>query len=174
MASRLPVKDLKKKNQLIWFATWIAFYILVSRFCIPFLSTSLVSHFSPGSLATTTGMTSPSPPPPLTTPEEAWFTLSVVLAVVGIFQWGSALHSKVVRRREHPDEESTHTSTRPYASGGWSLARLPLAAVNIFRVVAFRWTIELGTYDLKVADIFLTLAYVAFLLVSTRGGESAN
>jgi hypothetical protein len=54
------------------------------------------------------------------------------------------------------------------------LHAFPLAAVNIFRVVAFRWTIELGTYDLKVADIFLTLAYVAFLLVSTRGGESAN
>lgn len=114
---------------------------------------------------------SPSPPPHLTIPEEAWFTLSVFLAVIGIFQWGSALHSKVVGRREHPDEESTHTSTRPRASGGWSLVRLPLAAVNIFRVIAFRWTLEFGTYDLKVADIFLTLGYVAFLLASTRGGE---
>jgi len=90
------------------------------------------------------------------------------------------LHSKVVGQRRpprwDPDEESTHTSTRTRAKGdGWSLARLPLAAVNVFRVIAFRWTLEFGTYDLKVADIFLTLAYIAFLLAWTfRGGESRN
>ncbi|KAH0828785.1 putative ferric reductase [Lanmaoa asiatica] len=123
-------------------------------------------------------MTFIPPPPTSTTPTrsgldpevEAWLSLSLFLVVIGIFQWASVLHSKVVgqrRPRKGADEESTHTSPRPRAGDGWSLARLPLAVVNVFRVVAFRWTIEFGTYDLKMADVFLTLAYVAFLLVWT-------
>lgn len=120
-------------------------------------------------------MASPPPSPTLTIPEQAWFSLCIFLAVVGIFQWGSVLYSKVVKQRrpqKSPDEESTHMSN---ASGGWSLARLPLAVVNVFRVVAFRWTLEFGTYDLKVADIVLTLAYIAFLFGWTfNGGESTN
>ena len=101
-------------------------------------------------------------------PEAAWIILSIFLAVIGFFQWGSVLHSTVIRRyrtQGHADEESTHTSSRPRTE--WSLARLPLAAVNVFRVVAFRWTLEVGTYDLKVADIVLTLTYIAFLLFWT-------
>lgn len=127
-------------------------------------------------------MASPSPPPPISTtftgsefyPEEAWISLSLFLVVIGLFQWGSTLYSKVARRRRRPrkgaDEESTHTSPRPGPE--WSVARLPIAAVNVFRVVAFRWTLEFGTYDLKVAEVFLTLSYVAFLLMWTFvGGE---
>lgn len=112
-------------------------------------------------------------------PEEAWISLALFLIIIGLFQWGSILLSKVTRQRrprKDADEESTDTSARPHASpNGWSLARLPLAAINVFRVVAFRWTLEFGTYDLKVADVFLALAYVAFLLAWTFvGGESAN
>lgn len=101
-------------------------------------------------------------------PEEAWFTLSVFLAVIGLSYWASVLHTKLVQQRrpqKTTDEESTHAPTSP--APGWSLARLPLAAVNVFRVVAFRWTLEFGTYELKVVDILLTLAYIAFLLVWT-------
>ena len=126
----------------------------------------------------------PSPPPPTTTktglpsidfyPEEAWFCLSVFLAIIGLFQWGLVLHSKVARQRR-PQKDADEESTRSTRSAGWSLARLPLAVVNIFRVVAFRWTLEFGSYDLKVAEVFLTLAYIAFLLTWTFvGGESAG
>ncbi|KAG8221425.1 hypothetical protein J3R82DRAFT_1613 [Butyriboletus roseoflavus] len=106
-------------------------------------------------------------------PEEAWISLAIFLVVIGLFQWGSVLYSKVARQRRRPrrgaDEESTHMSARP--THGWSLARLPLGAVNVFRVVAFRWTLQFGTYDLKVADVFLTLAYIAFLLTWTFIGD---
>ena len=120
-------------------------------------------------------MASPPPGPPpsstLATPENAWFSVAGFLAVVGIFQWGSVLHSKLAKQRRPPrdsDEESTHSSiTRAHIGGGWSLTRLPLAVVNVFRVIAFRWALEVGTYDLKVADILLTLGYVAFLLAWT-------
>ncbi|KAF8555031.1 iron reductase [Imleria badia] len=120
------------------------------------------------------GSPPPPPSPTLTTPEQAWFSLCIFFAVVGIFQWGSVLHSKVVKQRrprKSPDEESTHTSS---TNGGRSLARLPIVAVNVFRVVAFRWTLEFGTYDLKVADIFLTLTYVAFLLGWTFEGAEKD
>ncbi|KAG6371094.1 hypothetical protein JVT61DRAFT_10635 [Boletus reticuloceps] len=123
-------------------------------------------------------MSSPPPSPPshtFSTIAEAWISLSAFFVVVGISQWSSVLYSKVVKQRRplrDPDEESTHTSiTRPRASsGGWSLARLPLAAVNVFRVVAFRWTLEFGTYDLRVVDVFLTLAYIALLFGLTFEG----
>ncbi|KAF8436560.1 ferric reductase NAD binding domain-containing protein [Boletus edulis BED1] len=121
-----------------------------------------------------------SPPPSLpsltlSTTVEAWIALSTFFVVVGISQWSSVLYSKVVKQHRpprDPDEESTHTSiARPRAnSGGWSLARLPLAAVNVFRVVAFRWTLEFGTYDLRVVDVFLTLAYIALLFGLTFEG----
>ncbi|KIJ06187.1 hypothetical protein PAXINDRAFT_92374 [Paxillus involutus ATCC 200175] len=101
-------------------------------------------------------------------PEETWFCLATFLFVVGLFQWGSILHSKLVKRRrpsKAPDEESTLSSARP--SKRFSLTRLPLAAVNIYRVVAFRWTLEFGSYVINMAEVFVTIAYVALLLTWT-------
>jgi ferric-chelate reductase len=101
-------------------------------------------------------------------PEETWFCLATFLFVVGLFQWGSILHSKLVKRRrpsKAPDEESTLSSARPPKR--FSLKRLPLAAVNIYRVVAFRWTLEFGSYVINMAEVFVTIAYVALLLTWT-------
>ncbi|KIK92932.1 hypothetical protein PAXRUDRAFT_146211, partial [Paxillus rubicundulus Ve08.2h10] len=101
-------------------------------------------------------------------PEETWFCLATFLSAVGVFQWGSILHLKLVqwhRPKKAPDEESTSSPTRPPKR--FSLARLPLAAVNIYRVVAFRWTLEFGPYAIKMAEVFVTIAYVALLLTWT-------
>ncbi|KIK79791.1 hypothetical protein PAXRUDRAFT_121749, partial [Paxillus rubicundulus Ve08.2h10] len=101
-------------------------------------------------------------------PEEIWFCLATFLFVVGLFQWGSILRSTLLKRcRENksPDEESTSSSARPPKR--LSLARLPLAAVNIFRVVAFRWTLEFGSYVINIAEVLVTIAYIALLLAWT-------
>ncbi|KAG2095871.1 ferric reductase NAD binding domain-containing protein [Suillus discolor] len=48
----------------------------------------------------------------------------------------------------------------------FSLRRIPLAIVNVYRVVAFRWTLEIGkSYTLNMAEVFVTVAYIALLLI---------
>ncbi|KAG1731750.1 ferric reductase NAD binding domain-containing protein, partial [Suillus lakei] len=97
-------------------------------------------------------------------PNQVWYTLAAFLFVVGFFQWGLFLHSKFARRRHHESDEETAIT-----NGGrhkFSLRRIPLAVINFYRVVAFRWTLEIGrSYTLNMAEIFVTLAYIALLLI---------
>ncbi|KAF9233766.1 FAD-binding domain-containing protein [Melanogaster broomeanus] len=81
-------------------------------------------------------------------PAEPYLILTVVLLVVGCFQWG--------------DEESMPASTR-----GTSVLSLPLAVVNSYRTVAFRTTVGVGSYIFNMAEVFAALAYVALLFIWT-------
>ncbi|KAG1804076.1 uncharacterized protein BJ212DRAFT_949944 [Suillus subaureus] len=77
-----------------------------------------------------------------TYPEQVWYTIAAFLFVVGCFQWGSLVHSKFARRRRYEsDEENGH---HQWHSIQISLRRIPLAIINFYRVVAFRWTLEIG------------------------------
>ncbi|KIK94322.1 hypothetical protein PAXRUDRAFT_828115 [Paxillus rubicundulus Ve08.2h10] len=96
-------------------------------------------------------------------PEEPYLILASVLLVVGCFQWGSFFHFKFTsRRRFIRDEESIPASRR-----GRSILSLPLAVVNFYRTIAFRTTIGIGSYIFNLAEVFVTLAYIALLLVWT-------
>lgn len=97
-------------------------------------------------------------------PEQVWYTIAAFLFVVGFFQWGSRIHSKFARRRHHEsDEETAATNDIQYK---FSLRHIPLAIVNVYRVVAFRWTLEIGqSYTLNMAEVFVTVAYIALLLI---------
>ncbi|KAF9223093.1 hypothetical protein BS17DRAFT_153260 [Gyrodon lividus] len=96
-------------------------------------------------------------------PEEPYLILAAVLLLVGCFQWGSFFHSKFAgRRRFTRDEESIPASRR-----GASVLSLPLAVVNLYRVVAFRTTVGVGSYTFNLVEVFATLAYIALLLVWT-------
>jgi ferric-chelate reductase len=99
-----------------------------------------------------------------TYPEQVWYTIAAFLFIVGCFQWGSFVHSKFARRRHHDsDEETATTNVIQYK---FSLRRIPLAIINFYRVVAFRWTLEIGqSYTLNVAEVFVTVAYIALLLI---------
>jgi ferric-chelate reductase len=99
-----------------------------------------------------------------TYPEQVWYTIAAFLFIVGCFQWGSFVHSKFARRRHHDsDEETATTNDIQYK---FSLRRIPLAIINFYRVVAFRWTLEIGqSYTLNVAEVFVTVAYIALLLI---------
>ncbi|KAF9238223.1 hypothetical protein BU15DRAFT_88459 [Melanogaster broomeanus] len=91
-------------------------------------------------------------------PQEAWYGIAVFLVGVGIFQWGTP--SKPAPRRE--------STTMPARTrGALSLWRVPLAAVNAYRVLAFRWTLEIGSYTLTMAEVFFALAYIAYLFTWT-------
>lgn len=95
-------------------------------------------------------------------PEQVWYVLAAFLFVVGCFEWGSSIHSKFARRRRfEPDEETgANQIHRQY-----SLRRVPLAFINFYRVVAFRWTLEIRqTYILNMAEVVMTLGYIALLV----------
>ncbi|EGO20038.1 hypothetical protein SERLADRAFT_442838 [Serpula lacrymans var. lacrymans S7.9] len=100
-------------------------------------------------------------------PEQVWYLFAVFIFVVGVFQWGSFLHSKFSRRHRRTgrtinDPELASTS----ASRGLSLRRIPLALTNAYRVVAFRWTLEIGSsYTLNMAEVFVTIAYIVMLFI---------
>ncbi|KAG2034819.1 ferric reductase NAD binding domain-containing protein [Suillus americanus] len=99
-----------------------------------------------------------------TYPEQVWYTIAAFLFVVGCFQWGSFVHSKFARRRHYDSDEETATLNG--IQHKFSLRRIPLAIINFYRVVAFRWTLEIGqSYTLNMAEVFVTVAYIALLLI---------
>ncbi|KAG2078953.1 iron reductase [Suillus decipiens] len=97
-------------------------------------------------------------------PEQVWYTIAAFLFVVGCFQWGSLVHSKFAGRRYYEsDEETVAINDISYR---FSLRRIPVAIINFYRVVAFRWTLELGkSYTLNMAEVFVTVAYITLLLI---------
>ncbi|KAG2095879.1 FAD-binding domain-containing protein, partial [Suillus discolor] len=97
-------------------------------------------------------------------PEQVWYTLAAFLFVIGCFQWGLFLHSKFARRGHHEFDEETTTTNGVHKK--FSLRRIPLAVINFYRVVAFRWTLEIGqSYTLNMAEVFVTVAYIILLLI---------
>lgn len=97
-------------------------------------------------------------------PQQVWYTLATFLFVVGCFQWGLFLHSKFARRGHHASDEETAITNG--VRHKFSLRRIPLAVINFYRVVAFRWTLEIGqSYTLNMAEVFVTVAYIALLLI---------
>lgn len=101
-------------------------------------------------------------------PEQVWYALAVFLSVVGCFQWGSSLHSKFARRRVRRQYESDEETVSSHVHYKFSLRRIPLTFINTYRVIAFRWTLEIGqTYTLNLAEVFVTLGYIALLLTYT-------
>ncbi|KAG2346395.1 hypothetical protein BDR05DRAFT_878235 [Suillus weaverae] len=97
-------------------------------------------------------------------PEQVWYTLAAFLFVVGCFQWGLFLHSKFARRGHHGSDEETAITHGVHQK--FSLRQIPLAVINFYRVVAFRWTIEIGrSYTLNMAEFVVTVAYIVLLLI---------
>ncbi|KAF9033922.1 hypothetical protein BDZ89DRAFT_1158104 [Hymenopellis radicata] len=86
-------------------------------------------------------------------PKQVWYLLASFIAFVSICHGISLLFSRTRRIQGRNGER-----------GGISLRRVPLAFVNVFRVMAFRWTIPIGNYyTLNVAEVFLTAAYIAIV-----------
>jgi len=95
-------------------------------------------------------------------PMQAWYCIGGFIFLIAIFQWISFFHSKVSRRSNDSDPE--HASLHHHH--GFSWRRLPLGLANAYRVIAFRWTLEIGqTYTLNMAEVFVTMAYIAFLFI---------
>ena len=99
-------------------------------------------------------------------PKQAWYCLALFIFIVGVFQWASYIYSKFAKRKRGSssavDPELASTPLRRRIS----LRRIPLFIVNMYRVIAFRWTLEIGqTYTLNLAEVFVIMAYIVFLYV---------
>lgn len=94
-------------------------------------------------------------------PKELWYFISSFIFVVAVFQFGSLLHSKFAGRVTVSDPESmTHTQ-------GGSFRRFPLALLNAYRIIAFRWPVGIGSYTVNLAEAFLTVTYIVIIFTWT-------
>ncbi|KAL1938751.1 hypothetical protein VTO73DRAFT_11354 [Trametes versicolor] len=100
-------------------------------------------------------------------PREVWWFVASFIALVSVCQlvsWAiSKLSSGCPVGKQAGDAETAGQSNPPHR---FSWRRVPLAAVNLYRVVAFRWTLEIGqSYTLNLAEVFVTIAYIVALFV---------
>ncbi|KAJ7210161.1 iron reductase [Mycena pura] len=95
-------------------------------------------------------------------PKQVWYFVTAFIVLVAACHFVSVLHSYVTRRH-------AAASARSSAAGqGISWRRLPLALLNLWRIVAFRWSIMIaGTYTFSVADFLLAEMYIAVLFTWT-------
>lgn len=96
-------------------------------------------------------------------PHQVWFFLASFIFLATVANVLSILYRRIARRRISPTavadpEKSGETAP---ARHGSSLRRLPSAIANLYRVVAYRWTLEIGqSYTLNLAEVFVTIAYI--------------
>jgi ferric-chelate reductase len=97
-------------------------------------------------------------------PIQAWYCIGLFIFIIAVFQWASFFHSKLSRGGQetlNSDPEQADPRRRRF-----SWRRIPLGLANAYRVVAFRWTFEMGvSYSLTMAEVFVTFAYIVFLFV---------
>ncbi|KZV94215.1 hypothetical protein EXIGLDRAFT_673197 [Exidia glandulosa HHB12029] len=99
--------------------------------------------------------------------EDLWYIILSILAfmtLVHITVYGSRLLLKYRALHRALDAPNTVRNEQrlPNPRGPIAVRRLPLAAVNAFRIVFFRWTIPLTKANL--ADAFFSLGYTALML----------
>ncbi|KZT06675.1 iron reductase [Laetiporus sulphureus 93-53] len=98
-------------------------------------------------------------------PKQVWYLVACFLFTISLCQFGSW----VVSRLSSKKRSSSNTDAEAGASippKRFSIRNLPAAIVNTYRVMAFRWTLELGSsYTLNLAEVFVTCGYIIALFV---------
>lgn len=96
-------------------------------------------------------------------PTEFWYCILAFLAIVCLGRVAGFVGSWSRRRRARALQARDVEYRGSYARrSGWT--RIPAAAVNAWRVVAFRSVIAFGPYySINLAEGFVTLAYTAAL-----------
>lgn len=87
--------------------------------------------------------------------------MATFIALVSACHAISTLHAYLTRKRPPPNPDT------PLRHGiSWN--RLPLATLNVFRTVTFRWSIVIaGSYTLNVSDFLLAGMYLTVLFTWT-------
>ncbi|KAJ7767302.1 ferric reductase NAD binding domain-containing protein [Mycena metata] len=96
-------------------------------------------------------------------PKQVWYFMAAFIAVVSLIHFISVLHAHATRKHAHPASDDAARLRH-----GISWSRLPLATLNLFRTVVFRWSITIaGAYTLNVADFLLAGMYLAVIFTWT-------
>ena len=94
-----------------------------------------------------------------------WFIASFIglLAITHFLSWATFRgSSRVPSREQTTDHEAGRAAL--VTPGVFSWRNLPTALVNLYRVVAFRWSLNIGkSYTLNFAEVFVTCAYIVAL-----------
>ncbi|EMD32363.1 hypothetical protein CERSUDRAFT_118730 [Gelatoporia subvermispora B] len=103
-------------------------------------------------------------------PHQVWYLVGSFIALVALFHWVSwvatqlSKKSRLPRGRATAHAQDVEAGAQPTKPTQFSVRRLPLALVNLYRVVAFRCTLQIGSsYTLNLAEVFLTCAYIVAL-----------
>lgn len=100
--------------------------------------------------------------------KELWWSIAGFVGLISLLQFISYLHTKFAGQRRKPLVQPQDTEQAGTAQGqGLSLRRLPVAIINTCRVIAFRYTVGIGSYKLNLAEVFLTAAYIVMLFTLT-------
>jgi len=94
-------------------------------------------------------------------PKQVWWLVAAFLFLVGVTHYGSVARRKLFPGKEPADVGADGRVVRHTAS----LRRLPLTIANAYRVAAFRTTLVLGPFNLNLAEVALTIAYIVALFV---------
>ncbi|KAI0746278.1 iron reductase [Daedaleopsis nitida] len=103
-------------------------------------------------------------------PHHLWWLIATFIALIAISQlasWAiSTRSSRAPLRKEATDAEIGRYP--PASNRRFSWRHLPSALANAFRVVAFRWSLNIGTsYTLNFAEVAVTCAYIIALFTWT-------
>jgi ferric-chelate reductase len=93
---------------------------------------------------------------------QVWWLVAPFLFLIGVTHYGSIALRKFFPGEKKPVDAETDGRVVHHAS---SFRRLPLTIANAYRVVAFRTPLTIGPFSLNLAELALTITYIAGLYV---------
>ncbi|KZT23202.1 iron reductase [Neolentinus lepideus HHB14362 ss-1] len=97
-------------------------------------------------------------------PKEIWWFIVSLIFLVSLCHLSNLLLSKFRQWRQSSKKADPEGQGSVLRRGTLSLTRIPLALINLYRVIAFRCTLQIGSsYSLCLADVFLTCTYIAII-----------
>jgi hypothetical protein len=91
-------------------------------------------------------------------PKQVLYLIASFIAFISLCHFFSIFYTFITRKRVFEWKKRTSVS----------LTRLPAAAADSFRTLAFRWTVPVGSsHELNFVEVGLTLAYMAVLVTWT-------
>ncbi|KAI0644003.1 iron reductase [Trametes meyenii] len=94
-------------------------------------------------------------------PHQLWWLIASFVVLIALCQFISRVALKYSSRHSSRKKRGDTEAGRSSSSRRVSWRRLPLAALNAYRVIAFRWTLNIGQYlTLNFAEVLVTCVYI--------------
>jgi hypothetical protein len=91
-----------------------------------------------------------------------WYFLASLLVFIGTVRYSRLIWHRLVRRT--PSPSTIPSSEKTVIQHHASVRRIPTAAVNLFRILAFRSTVNVGqSFSINLAEVAVTCLYIIAL-----------